>query len=258
MMRFLALTMICATLLGGRLPFVTRDDNKKPEICVDSLIEMMEGEGVWAVMREAVRLKAAMSDSAGVVVLVPAGAMVEILRDSGCAWYFVRDKNGKEGWVRGAALDIPPDEPTDTSTLSQAELETYVSVMGFDSRTKYLTVVDLKRQQTHVFKGAKHKWTLERSLTVSTGKNESPTIRGAFELDNRGLWFYSERLGSGGRFWVRFDGPYMFHSVAMDKNGNVIDDTLGHKRSSGCVRLSLADAEWFYKTVPDNTRVIIL
>ncbi len=72
---------------------------------------------------------------------------------------------------------------------------------------------------------------LQKAMSCSTGKNESPTITGQFKLKERGLWFFSERLGSGGKYWVRFDGPYLFHSLPMDKDGVILDETLGERSS---------------------------
>jgi len=204
-------------------------------------------------------LRRDMSETSGVVTLLPAGALVEVLRDKSEVWYLVRDSHsGKQGWLHRESLTIAGEQSTEESRMNKHELETFANTMGYTSRTKFLVIVDISRQLTHVFKGAKNKWAHLTSITVSTGKNESPTIRGEFTLIDRGLWFYSERLGSGGKFWVRFDGPYLFHSVAMDKSGAIIDDTLGKKSSNGCIRMSVPDAEWFYKNIPDKTKVIII
>jgi len=256
--RFSAASLTLVFLLSSRLPLITKNSETDRKYSAGELISLIEDTRVEGQILETSVLRAGMSDSSAVVVLVPAGSRVEILRDHSGMWYLVRDiGTDKQGWVKRGVLDIPQDDPTDTSDVNRAQLEGFVNAMGYDSATKFLVIVDINRQQTHVFKGTKRKWTLLRTMTVSTGKNESPTVRGEFKLKDRGLWFYSDRLGSGGRFWVRFDGPYLFHSVAMDRSGNVIDDTLGKKSSNGCVRLSVPDAEWFYKTVPDKTKVVI-
>jgi len=246
-------------LFNAKLPYVTKNAEPQPDYNKSEIINMIKETRVEGCVTQIAALRADMSDAAAVVTLLPAGSQVEILRDSGEIWYLVRGLNsGKPGWVRREALTITPDGPTDTTRMNKTQLEDYANIMGYNSQTRFLVVVDISRQQTHVFKGEKHKWELIASMGVSTGKNESPTVRGDFKLTDRGLWFYSERLRSGAKYWVRFDGPYLFHSVAMDRDGNVTDGTLGRKSSNGCIRLSVPDAEWFYKNVPDKTRVVII
>ncbi|MEX2355864.1 MAG: L,D-transpeptidase family protein, partial [Thermaerobacterales bacterium] len=84
--------------------------------------------------------------------------------------------------------------------------------------------------------------------------------RGRFRLENRGRHFFSERYGQGAYCWVRFQGNYLFHSVPIDRDGEILADErekLGLPASHGCVRLDMADAEWFYETVPDGSLVLI-
>ena len=255
----ISLLIISTVLTAGRLPFTTRGSEKAADYGLDELMEMMKQTAVEALVNQDTNLRAGIESGAKLAGPLPRGSRVEILMDRQEEWYYVRDLlNDKKGWVRGEALDIPPDEPADESRMSKIQLEAYANAMGYDSKTGWLILVDIRRQQTHIFKGRKGKWTLNRSMIVSTGKNTSPTIRGQFILENRGLWFYSQRLGSGGKFWVRFQGAYLFHSVAMDKDGNIIDNTLGQKSSNGCVRLSLDEAEWFFRNVADGSRVVIL
>jgi len=58
-------------------------------------------------------------------------------------------------------------------------------------------------------------------------------------------------------YYVRFNGSYLFHSIAMDKDKNVIDGVLGQRRSSGCIRMSLDDSKWFFENIPEKSRVFI-
>ncbi|HCW51160.1 MAG TPA: L,D-transpeptidase, partial [Clostridiales bacterium] len=74
--------------------------------------------------------------------------------------------------------------------------------------------------------------------------------------------FFSERYEQGARWWVSFRdwGIYLFHSVPVDRTGEVIPeeaDKLGQPASHGCVRLSMEDARWFYETIPEGTPVDI-
>ena len=187
------------------------------------------------------------------------GERLEIIMDRGERWYFVRRDNDAFVWVKAESIDIPPDEPADTDALSEEYLEYYVRENGFDSQTDRLVFTEIFRQTTHVFRRADGVWRLERSLRCVTGKNSSPTTRGRFTITDRGSAFYSERLGSGARYWVRFNGTYLFHSVTLDRDGGVIDPAIGNRRtSSGCVRFSMNDALWFYDNVPDGTAVYVI
>ncbi|MDR2166909.1 MAG: L,D-transpeptidase, partial [Clostridiales bacterium] len=87
-----------------------------------------------------------------------------------------------------------------------------------------------------------------------------PTTRGIFALTDRGEWFYSYRLASGAKYWIRFNGNYLFHSTPMDQNKIPLpgEDIVGEKRSNGCIRLLLPDMKWIYENIPDNTAVVII
>lgn len=101
---------------------------------------------------------------------------------------------------------------------------------------------------------------VEKEMLCSGGTKEEPTVLGVFYLENRGEWFYSEKYDEGALYWVRFYEQYLFHSVPVDKNFDVIEaekEKIGGPASHGCVRLIEEDAKWFYNNVPDGTMVII-
>lgn len=195
--------------------------------------------------------------------LTPVGTIkenteVEILMDKSYKYYYIREnENSSPKWVKGENLIIPNDQKTNNNRMSTADLESYVNIMDFESKSPYFVWVDIDRQLTHIFKGEKNNWKLEKTFICSTGKNTSPTTRGEFEISDRGEWFYSERLKSGAKYYIRFNNSYLFHSIAMDKNQNIIDPVLGERRSSGCVRLSLEDIQYLYKTIPEKTKVFV-
>ncbi|TYQ13264.1 UNVERIFIED_CONTAM: hypothetical protein Cloal_4331 [Acetivibrio alkalicellulosi] len=184
------------------------------------------------------------------------GDIVEILYDYNRVWYKVKFGD-KIGWVRRNALEIPKDPETNTQEMTKKEIEFYVNYLELESSSSYLVWVDVDRQLTHVFLGSTGKWNLIKTFKCATGKNDAPTKRGMFKIQDRGLWFYSQRLGGGAKYWVRFDGEYLFHSVAMDINQRIKDPTLGKRASSGCIRLSVEDSEWFYNYVERGTTVYI-
>lgn len=187
------------------------------------------------------------------VNLIMSGSKVEVLKDRGGKWYYIRYKN-RLGWVKAVSLNIPPDRSTNTAMLSDNVIIDYAN-KAFVSKTKHFVWVDIDRQTIYVLNGEKGNWNIEKRIICATGRNETPTLRGVFEIQDRGEWFYSERLKSGAMYWVRFDGSYLFHSVAMDKNKEITDGVLGKRRSSGCVRMSVKEAKWFFENIESGTRV---
>lgn len=183
------------------------------------------------------------------------GSRVEIIKDRSRQWYYVR-YNSKLGWVKREALNIPSDSSADKSQISVTEFLKYAD-KSLKSSTNHYVWTDIARQRVYILNKTSSGWYLEKTITCSTGKNTSPSLRGDFKIRDRGEWFYSERLGSGAKYWVRYKDSYLFHSVAMDKNQNIIDPTLGEKSSNGCIRMSLEDAKWFYNNIEADTSVTI-
>lgn len=184
-----------------------------------------------------------------------AGDRVEILKDKTRKVYYIKH-NSRLGWVDANILNIPPDEPTLKNNLTKEEIESYAQKMRFKSETDYFVWVDIARQRVYVLKyDDKGVLRLEKNFICATGMNKSPTTRGYFTISDRGDSFYNPRLKSGARYWVRFNGSYLFHSIALNEDGSVKDGTLGVRRSDGCVRMSMDDIKWFYEAVPEGTGV---
>lgn len=203
-------------------------------------------------------LMAMASASSPVIQAMMDSQTVEIIKDYSGLWYFVKDcHTGKRGWIHAEHLDIPDNTETITIPMSRKQMECYVNMTGYESDTEYLVWTDIGRQKTHIFKGKKGEWQWLWSILCTTGSNTSPTIRGLFKISDRGEWFYSDRLRSGAKYWVRFHDAYLFHSHIMDKNKDVIDTTLGRRKSNGCVRMSVEDARWFYQQIPTGSTVLI-
>ncbi|WP_250277904.1 L,D-transpeptidase [[Clostridium] colinum] len=193
-----------------------------------------------------------------ILTTIEKGTNVEILEDKSREIYYIKnEKLNIKGWVTRKDLYIPKTPIANKEYLKDIELEAYVNSIGLDSETDYLVFTDIYRQLTYVFKGKCEDWKLIKTIPCGTGVNESPTTRGIFKIVDKGEWFYSERLGSGAMYWLKFNGSYLYHSVAMDKNKNIIDNTIGERCSSGCVRMSIEDIEWFYNKIPNKTTVYI-
>ena len=102
-----------------------------------------------------------------------------------------KQKTGEAGWVYSGALDIPDDPETNPNRLTTEQLEGFVEYKELNSPTGYLVWVDIDRQLVNVFTKENGKWKLDRSIPCSTGRNRSPTLRGIYKIQDRGLWFYN-------------------------------------------------------------------
>jgi hypothetical protein len=170
--------------------------------------------------------------------------------------------------VRGQRLEFRPDTvlmPNRVYTVTASGMSSQgepSEPVTFAFRTVDLgnslwVAVDLAGEHNvSVYRGDK----LIRRMIASGGRPESPTPPGTYQLYTRGRSFWSAKFGEGAYFYVQFMGDYLFHSVPFDESG-VVKDTehqrLGQPASHGCVRLSLADAKWFYDNIPDGTIVVI-
>lgn len=122
-------------------------------------------------------------------------------------------------------------------------------------RGKYRIEVSIGDQKVHVYSGE----ALIKEWTVSTGVNNCTPL-GNFTTKQKGDWFFSEKYQQGGKWWVAFQGNYLFHSVPMDLQQNVIPEEaekLGIPVSHGCVRLEVDHAKWLYDNIPRGTTVVI-
>ena len=104
---------------------------------------------------------------------------------------------------------------------------------------------------------------LVKTFVASTGAPGSETPLGTFTISARfdSLYLVGDVWG---RYAVRIEGRYYFHSVPYFSKGAPWDDLeyleynkLGSGASAGCVRLAVADAKWLYDNIPAGTIVEI-
>ena len=214
---------------------------------------------VKAVLREGTIMREKNVDNSQTVDTVFSGEIVTIQQDRGYLWYQIKKKNGKVGWVPREVLYIPENEPTNRNQLTKKEIEGHIRWRKLDSKTDTLIWVDIDRQLTYVLKKNEgtESWLLERTIICSTGDNKSPTKTGIYKIKDGGEWFYSDYFNSGAMYWVPYSGSYLFHSVAMDKDRKITNDTLGKKSSAGCIRMSVNDSKWFYENSPEGSTVFV-
>ncbi|MGL4949552.1 MAG: L,D-transpeptidase [Anaeroplasmataceae bacterium] len=153
--------------------------------------------------------------------------------------------------------------PADVSaTASSAILQNIsidnVNTLNIDSKTPYFVYLNLSNQTTYIYEGSLNSWKLTKSFLCSTGISGEETPKGIFSINGRDSWFFSKNYEQGGKYWVRFMGDYLFHSVPFDETqSKIVDDTLGKAASHGCVRLNVEDSKWIYDNIKDGTKVII-
>lgn len=124
--------------------------------------------------------------------------------------------------------------------------------------------VSKEKQRVYIMKGNKIMFTMVCSTGLDTSPDTSTsTPEGTFHIQHeKGTSFYNASEKEGAKYWVSWKnhGEFLFHSVATDKNGNVIEseaEKLGQKASHGCVRLAMPDAKWVYDNIKYNTKVVI-
>lgn len=108
--------------------------------------------------------------------------------------------------------------------------------------------VDTAKQRVYL----RDQGTTLYTMYVSTGMADS-TPKGTFAIQSeRGYSFYNGREKMGAHYYTSWldHGKYLFHSVPTDASGQYIPAEaakLGKMPAShGCVRLSVADAQWVF------------
>lgn len=130
-------------------------------------------------------------------------------------------------------------------------------VKDYSSDTKFLLLVDIETQRTKIFLGEKGNWRLVKDYICSSGAQGKDTPKGTYTIASRGEWFFSQKYQQGAKYWVQFQGDYLFHSLPMDQEKNIVDYTLGKPASHGCVRLKVEEAKWLYDNIPSGTKLIV-
>ena len=150
----------------------------------------------------------------------------------------------------------------DSAYASNAILEAIdidnVNSFNIESNTSYFVYLNLLDQTTYIYEGSINNWELIKSFPSSTGIPGEETPKGIFSVNGRDEWFFANEFKQGGKYWVRFMGDYLFHSLPFDETQTtIVDDTLGTPASHGCVRLNVEDSKWIYDNIYDGTKVII-
>ena len=193
----------------------------------------------------------------GAIIGAAKGEQVELYREDNGS-YTVITKAGKKVTVNRSKLRILADKKVTVQPVTKAQIEEYINTQNISSQTEYLVWTDLHRQNTYILKGRQNQWELVKRMLCSSGKNVTPTPRGFFTLQNKVPSFGQEKGYCCKNAYAFIGSSYLYHSILFDKTGSYIisgKKELGQKASHGCIRLSPEDSEWFYSTLPKETKV---
>lgn len=147
---------------------------------------------------------------------------------------------------------IQPDPNPDVQSL-KAAAENLANSNDTPTYTKFFIITSLKEQRVYVFNGDPHNWKLINTFQCTSGASDTPTITGRFYVQGKGLAFKTSNDVIC-KYYTQIQGNYLFHSILFDKNGNVVDGTLGASLSHGCIRLAVQNAKYIYDTLPMGDR----
>ena len=145
---------------------------------------------------------------------------------------------GKKGWIR-----------KNTNNLKGS----------LDKKTDYVVDISLSGQAIKVSKSNK----LIKQMICATGTlkdSDTETPLGIFYVQKKDIAFFSQKYNEGGKYYIKFFGNYLIHSIPVDKNGNIIEsekNKLGIPVSHGCVRISMDNAKWMYDNLPIGSKISI-
>lgn len=151
--------------------------------------------------------------------------------------------------------NVTPDSNSDVQAF-KATAENTANTNDTPTYTKFFIITSLSQQRVYVFNGEPHNWKLINTFQCTSGSAETPTVTGRFYVEGKGLAFKTDN-DIICKYYTQIQGNYLFHSILFDKNGNVVDGTLGASLSHGCVRLAVQNAKYIYDTVPMGTGIWI-
>jgi lipoprotein-anchoring transpeptidase ErfK/SrfK len=57
------------------------------------------------------------------------------------------------------------------------------------------------------------------------------------------------------KYWTRFSGNYLLHSILLTASGKIYNATVGKRASHGCIRMPLDMAKWYYEKMPSGSLI---
>ena len=196
------------------------------------------------------------SDLSGWIANVPAGTQVVYINYVGQQTAKIRLPSGQTGWVPWNSIRISTEDFSQSADYSELVKENFVNSIGYESTTDMLVWLSLKTQRVNVFEGSQGSWNLIKTFPCASGKNTTPTIGGVFKYQ------YRQNYWDFGTYYVNrpmiFNGGHAFHTRTYIKGtSSLLDPTIGHPASQGCVRMYDADVDWLWDNMPFGTTVVV-
>jgi len=187
------------------------------------------------------------------------GEQVIIRKAESNSLYYLESKQGGVVQVPWSSVSVKTI-PTNKKQATKEQIEAYINKENLSSITSYFIWADIHRQRAYVFKGDKSNWSLIKSMSISSGRDITPTPRGNYTLNRRVPYFGPNKGYMAKNAYAFIGSQYLFHSVLFDRTGSYLLEgrgILGTKASQGCIRFSPEDSLWFYQTMPVGTSVYI-
>lgn len=119
---------------------------------------------------------------------------------------------------------------------------------------RYAIIIDKRQQRLFLFERGE----LKADMYCSTGKTTTETPAGEFLKYGSKHTIYSDADPDVAYYGIKLNGRVYIHSVShVSGDYTKSINMLGRKSSHGCIRVPLDWAEWFYKNIPDGTKVTI-
>ena len=143
-----------------------------------------------------------------------------------------------------------------------------MKAQGYSSDTNYLILVDKATHKVCVYKGSKGKWTRIKGEWLCTHGGSSTPV-GSFKIDAKASkhgaeYGWLDWTETSAAFCSGLSAGNFIHSILYEKYSrsnpyylDPVDDTLGASYSRSCIRLKTENAEWVFRNVPVNTRVVV-
>ena len=126
--------------------------------------------------------------------------------------------------------------------------------MDFDAELSSFTrkeiVVELAQQRVQAYENGR----LIKTVTVSTGLPDTPTVQGEFSI-----YVKRESQTMTGPGYYLPDVPYvMYFYQGYGLHGTYWHENFGEPMSHGCVNLPTDEAKWFYEWAEVGTPVLVM
>ena len=126
---------------------------------------------------------------------------------------------------------------TQLSHFNEGNIEKSTNIILIEVDRKTLSLVDGNSKN------------IISTYTVATGKDNSPTPLGNFNIIQKAAW--GEGFGSR---WIGLDVPWGNYGI----HGTNKPGSIGNNASAGCIRMKNSDIEELYSLINLNTKVLIV